>query len=646
MRLLLPCFVLTVLFSAACSSNESGGGGGTAGAAGAGGAAGAPPSCDVHAIEATPTFADTSVAWGLTGVVGNRLVAADLDGDDYPDLLVHAIGSNQRDPLDGGMPRLVRVLMNRENPGGGRHFVDATVESGYGTTRDGAAELRSAQLAVAGDLDNDGDLDLFSGTYTDSSKIQDPPTPADLDRSEILINDGSGHFSLGPPIEPHASWAFPTSGATWADVDRDGNLDLFVVGWYERYGLSAAGTQPRMHLGRGDGTFEEVAGLRGLAGDSSGFAQGTNNRPAYGTTSCDVDDDGDTDLLISAYGRQFNQLFVNDGAASFRDMGPQTGFAGDEDQTYDDNQFFLCACTVDPSDPACPANPQPVIGCPSPADSYWSPTDALPWRNNGNTFATACADVTGDGVMDLYNAEIRHFWAGEGSDASQLLVADLSGGSLAYTRPGQEASGMVWPHPTLDWNEGGLMAAIGDLDNDGRQDVVVAASDYPDQYSLVFHQQADGTFQEVGEAWGLHHPCASGLTMADFDRDGDLDVVVGSGTARDCSDHWSENEVHFYENDGRQSGTWLEVKLVGQSAVNAAAIGARISVTAGGLRQVREVGGGYGHFGMQNDLVTHFGLGACSEIDALEVRWPDQASSVTTHEGISVGGTATLSGPQ
>ncbi|MFN8549808.1 MAG: CRTAC1 family protein [Polyangiaceae bacterium] len=296
--------------------------------------------------------------------------------------------------------------------------------------------------------------------------------------------------------------------------------------------------------------------------------------------------------------------------------------------------MFLCRyCHGD--DHFCPANP-PIIDC---ASTGWSSYDAMPWRNNGNTFSTVCADVTGDGVMDLFNAEIRHFWAGKSSDPSTLLVGSVSGGAVKYSRVDRTAQGLDWPHPTSGWNEGGLMAAAEDLDNDGRSDILVASSDYADQYLWVFHQKADGTFEEKGEAFGLHHPCASGLAVADFDRDGDLDVVVGSGTARDCGKIYKTNEIHFYENDAAKKGNYVELRLAGKAGSNASAIGARVTLNAGGTKIVREVGGGYGHFGLQNDLTLHFGVGDCTAA-AVEVRWPDAALS-TEQRGLVDAGKVT-----
>jgi hypothetical protein len=578
--------------------------------------------CDPNAAT-TPHFVDATAAWGLASVTGNRIASADLDGDGYPDLVIHAIGSNNRETI-GTPPKLVWVLMNRPNPAGGRMFVDATADSGFFALAGSTTQYRSAHLAVFADVDNDGDLDAFSGTYVDPTM----PTTDTGDRSQIMLNDGSGHFVAAPPSAPTppSDILWPTTSAAFTDANRDGNIDLFVGFWYESYGRSDTGTQAELYRGGGDGSFVYVTGPSGLNTDENGFAAGTNHRPAYGVTACDLNDDGAPELMISAYGRQWSMLYQNDTTGVFSDVGRPSGFAGDSLVDYSDNQFFLCACTAGLADPKCQGAPAPVTACPTPAGADWNMgSDDQLWRLNGNSFTTWCGDIDGDGKPDLYSAMIRHWWAGQSADPSELLVNQ---GNFSFTRPGNTTTGLSWPHPTVDWNEGALMVAGADFDGDGREDLYVAASDYPDQFGMLFHQKTDGTFEEVGSQWGLHHACASGLTVADFDRDGDLDVIVGSGTARDCSKIWKANEVHIYENQGG-AASFLALRLVGGPGMNRTGIGAKVSVTVrSGKTIVKELNGGFGHFGQQEDAGTlFFGLGSCDAVESVTVRWPDAAGT-------------------
>jgi hypothetical protein len=656
MVLVVPSLLLGCSNKNASSTSSSSGsgtgasGGSTGGSSGSstGGTSGTTGiSCNVHASSPSH-FTDATEAWNLghsgLGVTGNRIIAADLDGDGYPDLIVHPItGARSLLPLDdGGIgPQRVHVLMNRPRPDGGRFFLDGTVASGIFKTRDtdGGTSLRAASLAIAGDINNDGALDLFSGANVDPTH----PERDVGDRSEILLNDGSGHFALAPPSDPHpdASTRLPTTGATFTDVDHDGKVDLFVGYWYAAYGQSYLGTQAQLFGNNGDGTFTSLTAGAGLLTDSSdspsSYDQGTNSRPAYGVTACDLDGDGYPELMISAYGRQWNQLYQNNGQGHFAEIGQDSGFAADSNLNYKDNQFFACYCTLHASQADCAGVAPPLIGCPNPADSYWSPGfDDQPWRLGGNNFSTYCGDLNGDGKPDLYTAGIHHWHIGQSGDSSELLVSRSAPGSIHFDRPGNAATGLGQVHANASWNEGNLMVAGADLDNDGRPDLVVASSDYPDNFGLLFHQKPDHTFEEVGQSWGMHHACMSGLTVADFDRDGDLDVVVGSGTARDCSRVWSSNEVHLYENDASTHGKWLIIKLRGDgTTANTTGFGARVTVHAGGEDQVQELQGGYGHMAMENDTVLFFGLGACASVDSVSVRWPDRALTVQTFANVA-----------
>lgn len=582
-------------------------------------------------------FRDATEEWNLgqvgLKVQGNRLTVADLDNDGYPDLVVHPVTSNLRPKknLPDGGRQLVWQLMNRPSENGeSRVFVDETGNGLFDLREKSDTEYRSTQLAVFGDIDNDGDLDSFVGTNTDPTKSMTDPG----DRSQILLNDGTGHFTMAPSsaTTPRASELWPTTAAAFTDSDRDGRLDVFVGYWYEAYGYSYTGMQARLYVGGGNGEFDDFTSLGNLLTDGDGFSTFTNHRPAYGVTACDVDDDGAPELLLSAYGRQANLLYRNDGTGHFVDQSRTSGFAGDDNVDFRDNEFFKCWCMQFPTNAACAGVSGGSLQCPTPAGSNWGAgVDDQPWRNNGNTFTSWCGDVDGDGKNDVYNAEIHHWWAGGSSDSSELLRNTSTPGNAKFTRPGNAASGLGLPRVGGDWNEGGLMVAGGDLDNDGLMDLVVAASDYPDQFGVPFAQRADGTFQDARAAWNLQHPCMSGLAIADFDRDGDLDIIAGASTARDCAQTWKKgNEVRLYENQA--SGTnWLLLHLEGDgTSTNRSAIGAKVTVKSGGHTVTREVSGGYGHFGMQNDVNLHVGLGGCDGADEITVRWPNKSSATQT----------------
>jgi hypothetical protein len=98
------------------------------------------------------------------------------------------------------------------------------------------------------------------------------------------------------------------------------------------------------------------------------------------------------------------------------------------------------------------------------------------------------------------------------------------------------------------------------------------------------------------------------------------------------------NEVHLYENRREVGDGWLAIRLDGgEGDVNRAAIGARVTVTAGGVSQTQELTSGYGHFGLQNDTVLTFALGDCASAAEVEVVWPNQAREQSRYERVAGG---------
>ncbi len=556
--------------------------------------------------------------WGLEGLKGVKMSAADLDGDGYPDLVVQDASPFQRSDFASGEV-VHRVLMNVEGEEGSRVFADKTEESGLFSVRedDGSRQGRASQIHVFADVDNDGDLDAFAGAYHDRNNEGSDPG----DRSEILLNDGTGHFKLAPTSDLWMADGYATTGAAFTDANADGFVDLWVTGFYERYGYLPS-EQDHLFLGQGDGRFTmatEGAGLEMLdSSDTDDFIQGLARRPAYGATACDLDGDAWPDLVATNYGRSWNQQWMNQGDGSFVDTSMSSGFASDEDLDYSTNEYYACYCFVNGGCDPEPASPR-LGNCETYA-SYWTPGwDDQPHRLAGNSFTTACGDLDNDSDNDVISAEIVHWHIGSSSDPSEILLNDGSG---VFSRPGLEATGMAREWPSDSWNAGDIYVAMADLDLDGWKDLVLGSTDYPDTRLFVWRQTAPGVFEDVSGAWGVEHPWPAGLAIADFDRDGDLDMVMGSSNARSGSP-WESHELHFYENQ-LAPGNSMRISLQGRGA-NRAGIGARVEVRSDALTQSYEVSGGYGHFGMQNEVPLTVGLDGACTADEVVVTWPGGA---------------------
>jgi hypothetical protein len=336
-------------------------------------------------------------------------------------------------------------------------------------------------------------------------------------------------------------------------------------------------------------------------------------------THTDWNDDGWPDLLVCAYGRQWNQLFRNDGDGTFTDVGEETGFDGDDDESgrYPDWMQSWWK------------------------DRYGSPReDEPPFRSNGNTFSCAPADFDGDGDVDCVLGEITHSWAGPSSDRTSLLVNLGKEGGYRFRRIVN--AGVERPHADpRNWNQGDMHVAWLDYDLDGLLDLIVSSSDYPDDQRLrLYRQKEDHSFEEVTAAVGLDWPASNAVSIADFDHDGDPDILAGRSMARLTAEQRTAlpDEVALWRNDQRTGHHWLAVTLAGKGRgrSNRSAIGARVLVRTGDRTQLREVTGSTGHVGDRNSFVLLFGLGDAEKVDRLEVRWPGKASRPTVEEGVPV----------
>jgi hypothetical protein len=554
-----------------------------------------------------PWFANVAPEAGLTGAATD-VAFVDLDGDGFLDVvldrrrfLLSGKGAKFTPHETHGLPypEIERVPLDANgNPDRAKAVKGPFVP----------------QYLYFADVDNDGDADALPGVHSwwerlDPAKgwVAVPECDPGV-RSAVWLNDGKGRFARGPESGYTAKdAAAPAMALAVTDFDLDGFLDLYEGGEYRQYGQRYDCGVDRLFRGDGKGGFTDVTKKAGLLTEPEP-GKPRSSRPSYGVTSCDFDNDGWPDLLELAYGRQWNLLWRNRGDTTFEEVGMATGFAGDG-----------------------------IIHGKYP-DWVGRPPEP-PFRSNGNTFDCAIGDYDNDGDLDLFLGEIAHAWAGEASDPPSVL--ENLGPEEGFRFKRHPVQTFLPPREFREKeprnrNYADLRAAWLDADLDGRLDLLIASGDYPDgQYLRLYRQEEDGTFTEATDRAGFAWEGCGSISIGDFDRDGDPDILAGRSFMRLGQAHRDQymggitvNEPALFRNDvGNRSGNhWLTVRLAGKTA-NRSGIGARVSVTAGGVTRIRELRCGSGLGNHQDPPEACFGLGKETKVTKLAVRWPDSKRS-------------------
>jgi len=377
--------------------------------------------------------------------------------------------------------------------------------------------------------------------------------------NRLLLNDGTGRFVRTQ--DAGVEHRDPTTVAGFADANGDGQLDLYWGNWLLQYPEDWA-AQDHFVRGRGDGTFEEAT-------EGAGMLLEWPLSP-YGLAWTDFDGDGWPDLYVGNYHLYPNQLWRNQGDGTFVDVAEERGVAFD--------------------------------GFPAP--------DSLGLRGltGGHTYGADSGDIDNDGDLDLFIPNLAHPRAQRWSDRSMLAV-NQGPPDFDFV---DEVEGWGLPY-----DEGDVMGAFGDWDNDGDLDLAVASL-YPGHYSRLYRNDGpEAGFVDVTYETGTAVHDAVSVVWGDVDEDGWLDLVLGDRSGLPQVQIFRNHLADRPDSAGRH---WVALRLVG-TRTNRDGLGARVSVTAGGVTRIREVRGGGGLGSTQHSRWVHFGLGAAEAVEAVSVRW-------------------------
>ncbi|MEZ6242484.1 MAG: CRTAC1 family protein [Phycisphaerales bacterium] len=442
---------------------------------------------------------------------------------------------------------------------------------------------------ATGDFDRDGDLDVFllSGGH---------------EPDHLYINNGDGTFT-----DEAESWGVALEhlggGASVADYDNDGDLDIFVT---------SMGTDPLdllahsqiLYRNNGDHTFTNVAAQAGVQTTSPDRPDG------FGSAWGDYDMDGDLDLLVGGWSDVMlgERLFRNNADGTFTDVTaditplldiPMWGFTPTfHDMDGDGYPEILWAADF--------VSSQYLINNQGQSFTLYTLESGTGLDQNGMGATTA--DFNHDGLPDWYVSAI-----------------ETVGGNKLYLNNGDHTYNEVSVAAGVNQGAWGWGVAAVDLDNDADMDIV-ETNGYAlwDNPSKIFLNNNDGTFTESAAALGLFHQTQGrGIIKLDYDNDGDVDLVF-------LSHH---DPAFLFRNDlTKDTGAnWLRLQLdnCGSTSLTPDGVGAHIEVTAGGLTQHQWITAAPSYLA-QGELVAHFGLAQNPVADAVRITWPNGYTRVLT----------------
>lgn len=523
--------------------------------------------CVASSAQSEDWFSDITESSGLNGTLAAKAFAGDLNNDRYPDLVIISgvdYFTNRQS---------LKVFINEPAvSGNGRTFADRTEYSGINRHRDTTQDGRRTTALAMADIDNDGDLDIITGIYFHRKES----VPDNGDRAEVLLNDGTGKFSILLNSGLEKLERLNTQGISFLDADKDGAIDVFLGNWSEDH-TNNIFQRDALLLGKGDGTFKDFS-----------FESGINSlppEPLYGSSCGDWNNDGYPDIFTAPYCRTQGSLWKNNGNLTFSNVAATAGY--NAQFMKGDNGQALC---------------------------MWA---AYP------------ADYDNDGDFDFFYTLVHG-----GLDANEgrsTIVENLGADSAYKLKWRMDKLTRTFPRPN---HQADYEACWFDMNNDGYQDLIVGQGSYDGNPGRLyaFMQNPDHSFEDISVKLNLvRYPFrpSNRVRTFDFDLDGDEDLFISGGTS---------NQLYLIKNEVGNRSNFIGFHIKGKNGSNAAAIGARVELHSAGGTQTREIYAGQGNASGQGPFFQLFGLGNITQVDSVVMTLPNKESTrwVIQNPGINV----------
>ena len=422
------------------------------------------------------------------------------------------------------------------------------------------------------DVNRDGFVDCF---------ISNGPQAGQ--NNMLYINDTNGNFTAVAD-DPIVMDVMPSDGATFADIDNDGDLDGFVVNWYNKNNLA--------YINDGSGKFTQV--LDGIWVNHFGYSE----TAAFG----DYDNDGLVDLYVTnSAGTKKNFLYKNLGGNNMElvtGISPVTDLFSSRNVSWSDIDSDGDLDLYVTNENGEKENLYRNNG----GGSFEKMTDLIITTDGFNTMSSSWGDIDNDGDLDL-------FLANDGSK-NQLFRND---GNFVFTR--------MLTTDVSKVNAKSFSSAWADIDNDSDLDLFVTNAFQNGQRlkNNLYLNDGTGHLTEVtNEVVVMDEGWSYGCAFGDYDNDGFQDLAVATTRFGNV-----DEADYLYHNNGN-SNHWLMVSLEGNVS-NKSAIGAKVRVKAivngTAVWQMREISA-QSAYCSQNDMRAHFGLADATIVDSMVIEWP------------------------